>query len=163
MPAPAPRIDIAVSGGNWPPRATLRRLTLRAVKAALAEGSRVVNDAEVSVLFTDDDHMRRLNGEWRGVDRPTNVLAFPSGAKPGAPAGLPLGDIVLAEETIRREAGKGALEFEHHLAHLIVHGLLHLLGYDHDREESATDMEAREVAALRRLGIADPYADHASA
>jgi probable rRNA maturation factor len=127
---------------------------------ALGEAARVV---ELSILLTSDEEVRGLNAEWRGKDKPTNVLSFPQAdaaeledvARPGPE--LMLGDIVLARETCAREAQEKALPLPAHAAHLMVHGTLHLLGYDHGDDATAKDMEAREVRALARLGLADPY------
>lgn len=142
------------------------RLCRRAVAAALATaaGDRPRHRAEVGVLLTDDAAVRELNRRYRGCDRPTNVLAFPAdaGAMPAAarePA--PLGDVALALETVAREAAAGGVSVADHLSHLVVHGALHLLGYDHGTEAEAAIMEGLETAALATLGIADPYADAA--
>jgi probable rRNA maturation factor len=96
--------------------------------------------------------VRRLNAQYRGRDKPTNVLSFPQ------PAGPLLGDVVLAAETVRAEAALAGKPLEAHMAHLIIHGFLHLIGYDHKGEEEAEAMEAVERAALERIGISDPYA-----
>ena len=109
-------------------------------------------EGELSLVFTDDAAIQRLNRDYRGKDKPTNVLSFPQS---GGPL---LGDIVLAWETVSREAGLAEKPVKAHMAHLIVHGFLHLLGYDHEADEEAEEMEALERAALRRMGIADPYA-----
>jgi probable rRNA maturation factor len=127
----------------------------RAARAAWdAAGSGV---AELSILLSDDAEMRVLNRRYRDRDKPTNVLSFPSG-DPGAP-GRPrlLGDIALALETVRREAAAQSKNPADHVSHLTVHGVLHLLGYDHETEAEATDMEALETEILHGLGIADPY------
>ncbi len=104
--------------------------------------------------------MRALNAGWRGKDKPTNVLSFPASpaAAPGAALPPMLGDIVLAAETVFGEAALDGKPVEHHLSHLIVHGLLHLLGYDHETDGQAEAMEAVERRALARLAIPDPYA-----
>lgn len=109
---------------------------------------------EVSVLLTDDAAVQALNRDWRGKDSPTNVLSFPA---PENQAGL-LGDIALAQETIVREASEQGKSVEAHATHLIIHGFLHLLGYNHEQDEEAEAMEARERAILAALGVADPYA-----
>ena len=118
---------------------------------------------ELSVVLTSDEKVRALNAEWRGKDKPTNVLSFPQ-AEPDELVGadtpgpeLMLGDIVLARETCAREAEEKALRLPDHAAHLLVHGTLHLLGYDHMDDQTAEDMEAREVRALARLGLPNPY------
>lgn len=119
---------------------------------------------EVCVLLTDDAALQTLNRDWRAKDKPTNVLSFPAleGAQGTNEAGpnsvRMLGDIALAAETIAREAAEQGKSFEAHAAHLIVHGFLHLLGYDHEQEEEAGVMEARERAILAALGLPDPYA-----
>ncbi len=103
-------------------------------------------------------HISRLNAEWRGKDKPTNVLSFPAFAvRPGDALPPMLGDIVLARETLAREAEAEKKPFDHHLAHLVVHGLLHLLGYDHETAAEADEMEGAERRALARLEIPDPY------
>ena len=117
-------------------------------------------DAEVGVLFADDAFVRDLNARWRGQDKPTNVLSFPAAApavtKPAVQGPRALGDIVLAFETVDREAREAGKKFDHHAAHLLVHGFLHLLGYDHETDADATVMEAREVRILESLDIPDP-------
>jgi probable rRNA maturation factor len=130
----------------------------------LVRADRADADAEVSVLFADDAFVRDLNARWRGQDKPTNVLSFPAAA-PAMPVSpipgpRPLGDIVLAYETVAREAREAGKTFEHHAAHLLVHGFLHLLGYDHETDADATVMEAREVRILESLDIPDPYAEN---
>ena len=126
----------------------------------LAEGGRSV---ELSVRLTSDEDVRALNAHWRGKDKPTNVLSFPMSeqhelerADEDGPE-LMLGDVVLARGVCEREAAEKAVPVESHATHLIVHGTLHLLGYDHDGDQEAVDMEGREVRALARLGIDDPY------
>ncbi len=118
-----------------------------------------VGDAEVSVLFADDAFVRDLNARWRGQDKPTNVLSFPA-APENIPGPRMLGDIVLAYETVAREAREAGKTFEHHTAHLLVHGFLHLLGFDHETDDEAADMEARETRILETLDIPDPYAEY---
>ncbi|MCG7505511.1 rRNA maturation RNase YbeY [Mesorhizobium retamae] len=151
-------IDLAVEAGAWPSEAELLALVERAVGAAFSELD-LVGTSELSVMFTDDAAIRALNAEWRGKDKPTNVLSFP--AFPPAKGGpLPpmLGDIVLAAETVAREAQEENKPLENHMTHLVIHGLLHLLGYDHETDDEADEMEAVERAALARLAIPDPYA-----
>lgn len=151
-------IDISIEAGNWPDEASLTRLVDRAVKAAFAETG-VAGRSELSLVFTDDAHIQVLNAGWRGKDKPTNVLSFP--AFPFAQGGpLPpmLGDIVLAAETVADEAALEDKPVENHITHLVIHGLLHLLGHDHETEAEAEAMEAVERAALARLAIPDPYA-----
>lgn len=153
-------IDLMVEAGAWPDERALRALVERAVPAALAEAEVEGGDgAELSLVFTDDAAIRRLNAEWRGKDKPTNVLSFPAfPVAPGDPLPPMLGDIVLASETVAREAAEEDKPLENHITHLIIHGLLHLLGYDHETDEEAEEMEALERRALARLAIPDPYA-----
>jgi probable rRNA maturation factor len=128
----------------------------RAARAALA-ACEPASPADVTVVLSDDTELRALNHMWRGKDRPTNVLAFPAGSLPvrGRP---PLGDVILAFETVAQEAEAADLALSHHLSHLVVHGVLHLLGYDHEKPAEARRMEDLEVRVLAGLGIADPYA-----
>ncbi|MBM3561229.1 MAG: rRNA maturation RNase YbeY, partial [Alphaproteobacteria bacterium] len=111
----------------------------------------------------DDAELRALNRNWRGRDKPTNVLSFPAGDDGETAAAqaraLWLGDVVIAAETVQAEASDAGMTIADHLAHLVVHGVLHLLGHDHELAAEATRMEALERAILARLGIADPYGD----
>jgi probable rRNA maturation factor len=125
-------------------------LITQAASAALGNAS-----STVAIQLTDDNGIRILNRQFRGKDKPTNVLSFPAPAMPGhAPV---LGDIAIAFETVAREAKDEDKRFEDHLAHLVIHGLLHLLGEDHETAAEAERMEAREIRLLATLGIADPY------
>ena len=126
---------------------------------AVLETAGMLGPAIVGVILTDDAEQRRLNRDYRGKDAPTNVLSFPIGD--AAPGGGPvmLGDVVLAFETVAREAGEQNKPLPDHLRHLVVHGVLHLLGFDHETEAEAEVMEAREREILARLGVPDPYRD----
>jgi probable rRNA maturation factor len=158
------QLDIAIEdwpGGAW------EALAERAAQAA-GEGEPLLAHPRLvaSVLFTADAEVHALNREWRGRDKPTNVLSFPMLERAEltglAPAGPPvmLGDIALAFETCTREAAGKGVTLEAHAAHLIVHGLLHLAGHDHvESDEQAEAMEAIETRILAKLGIADPYGD----
>src|SRR5450631_3097388 len=122
-----------------------------------------LGEAELAVMLTDDAGIRTLNNNWRGVDKPTNVLSFPA-LQPtgrGGPDDAPpmLGDIAIAYETTRKEADDEQKPFDHHLSHLAVHGFLHLIGYDHENDDDAEAMETLEQEILAQLGIPDPYAD----
>jgi len=128
----------------------------RAAQAALA-ACETVGTPDLSVALSNDAELRELNRIWRGKDRPTNVLAFPSGAV-AAGGRSPLGDIILAFETVALEAERGRVAVSDHLSHLVVHGVLHLLGYDHEKPADARRMEGLEVRVLAGLGIPDPYA-----
>ena len=114
--------------------------------------------AELSIVLTDDERQRALNRQWRGIDASTNVLSFPQ-LTPFSPVSGIVGDITLAHETLEREAAEQGKSFSDHFAHLVVHGFLHLLGYDHIEEADALVMEGLETQILDTLGIADPYRD----
>ena len=153
-------LDVAIEGGAWSEVADIEALARRAVAAALGVASDAPRDpVEVSLLLTDDAGVRELNSAWRGKDKPTNVLSFPAPEQPGVPGPHHLGDIALAFETLQREARDEGKTVADHAAHLIVHGTLHLLGYDHETTGEAEIMEALEVKALKSLGIGDPYRD----
>ncbi len=137
----------------------------RAARLALARGQSkaalvLPHQVELVVVLADDAEQRQLNRDWRGIDRPTNVLAFPAWA-PGTQlprdAPLLLGDVVLAFETVAREADEQDKPLADHFSHLIVHGVLHLLGYDHASDMEAVEMERLETSILAELGVADPY------
>ena len=145
------RLNLDTETEGWPP--VIDEPFVAAVASALAETIEI--DGEASLLLSDDSHVRELNARYRQKDRPTNVLSFPPG--PGTPEEY-LGDVILALQTVSREAAEEGKRFDHHVAHLIVHGLLHLAGYDHESDDEAEEMEALERDVLARLGIADPYA-----
>jgi probable rRNA maturation factor len=151
-------IDVVYDGGDWETVVGAEAL-VRAAATALA-GELGLGRSEVCVVLSDDAQVAELNGSYRGKPAPTNVLSFPAG--PSIPIGDDdpqfLGDVVLAFETLQCEAAELGLPLEHHMQHLVVHGLLHLLGYDHGTDQEAQAMESLEVQILRRLGIADPYA-----
>jgi probable rRNA maturation factor len=152
---PAPAIDILVESPRWRAAPDAAAVLRRAIGAA-ADSVDVPADAALAIVLTDDAAMRELNGRWRGRAEPTNVLSFPAAdraARDGA-----LGDIAIAYETTAREAEAEGKRFTDHLAHLAVHGFLHLLGYDHQSADEADAMERLERMILARLGIADPYA-----
>lgn len=156
---PPVAIDILVEAGLWPARAKLKRLVERAIGAAVrAAHPPLAPDAELSVVFTDDAHIRRMNRAYRGKSKPTNVLSFPGLPAHETQFGPLLGDIVFAAETVAREAAEQDLAMDDHLTHLTVHGFLHLLGHDHVTDPEAEVMENLETAILATLGIADPYA-----
>ena len=166
--APSPIADVVISIDNdawWRYVPDLRDHVQRAVIAALdSVDAALLQGGEVSVMLTDDAAQRRLNRTYRQIDKATNVLSFPAGddGLGGAltrPAELPrlLGDVVLAVETVAAEAAHEGKNFADHTTHLIVHGILHLLGYDHAGNDEAILMERLEVRILARLGVADPY------
>ncbi|WP_192709074.1 rRNA maturation RNase YbeY [Methylobacterium sp. OAE515] len=155
-------IDLAVEDARWETAIPgLEALVARAVEAGLAIApEKPDGPVAVSVLLTDDAAVQDLNRTWRGKDKPTNVLSFPAARQPRHDeAATPLGDVVLAYETLVRESAEQSKPLQNHLAHLLVHGTLHCLGQDHEIGEAEADaMEALEVAALATLGIPDPYA-----
>ncbi|MEK9971078.1 MAG: rRNA maturation RNase YbeY [Ferrovibrio sp.] len=152
-------IDIRIASSTWRtalpnPAAAVRRAVNAALKAELPARAKT----GLSVLLTDDAEMRKLNAGWRAKDKPTNVLSFPaeSAVDPARPPAY-LGDIALGLNTCRREAREQKKAFADHVVHLTVHGVLHLLGYDHMDDEQAEAMEPLETAILAGMGIADPY------
>ena len=160
-------IAIAVEADGWGGALPdSEALVTRAARAALAAACPALDAATISLLLADDPMVRELNRAWRGKDAPTNVLSFPAtetkaGETPEPEfAGVPLelGDVALAFETCRREADAQGKSLADHVAHLTVHGVLHLLGYDHLDEAEAERMESLETRILAGLGIADPYA-----
>ncbi|WP_029077198.1 rRNA maturation RNase YbeY [Kaistia adipata] len=155
-------IDLLVEAGDWAGEDALAGLVARAVEASFAVGRLpAMRGSELSVVFTDDAHVRRLNADYRDKDKATNVLSFPGSPPDSKLFGPLLGDIVVARETVVAEAAEQGLAFDDHLTHLLVHGLLHLFGHDHLEDDEAERMEALETEILARLGIADPYAETA--
>lgn len=152
-----PSIDIVRESPLWDEERDIDAMLRRAISEASADVS--TKDAELAIVLTDDSRIRALNRVWRGLDKPTNVLSFPAKDRSGG-EGAPalLGDIVIAFETTRREALAQGTPFLHYLAHLTVHGFLHLRGYDHEAEDEAETMERLERQILARLDISDPYA-----
>ena len=153
-------VDIRIATPGW--RKVLPEVSAalrRAARAALKSELPAQAETALSILLTDDAEMRKLNAGWRAKDKPTNVLSFPAEATfdPGRPPAY-LGDIALGLATCKREAAEQGKALADHVAHLTVHGVLHLVGYDHMNDEEAGAMEPREVEILGSLGIADPYA-----
>ncbi len=149
---PAPSIDVQVQSPLWQAEPAAERTVRDAIAAAAAALS--TRGDEVSILLTDDNGIRLLNREWRGIDKPTNVLSFPA-AKSGGVAFL--GDIAIAYETLVRECAEENRVFRHHLAHLTVHGFLHLIGYDHASDSDADAMEGLESKIMLVMKMPDPY------
>lgn len=150
--------DLAINADGWQNEETLRQLVDGVLQATLLELGFDNIDSELSLVFTNDADIREINAKWRHIDKPTNVLSFPAFAlQPGQEPGEILGDIVIARETVEREAAEEDKSFEDHLSHLVVHGLLHLMGYDHQNDDEAEQMEALERKILASLGISDPY------
>ena len=151
------QIDVTIASDEWErfeaPAEFVERVILT---AAAGCGKRLMADAEISILLCTDSFMRDLNRKWRGIDQPTNVLSFPAADPPAT--GPLLGDIAIAFGTAAREAAAEGKLLRDHVAHLLVHGFLHLVGYDHQESAEAEAMESLESTLLRHLGIADPYA-----
>ena len=157
---------------EWDSSSSWDQLVRKAAEAAIAESAfpqlaASNRHVELSVRLAGNDEVQALNGQWRGKDKPTNVLSFPlvdeqdlQQANVAGPE-LLLGDIILAHGVCSSEAAEKGVSVEQHATHLVVHGTLHLLGYDHQGENEAQDMEAREIRALSRLGIANPYEEAA--
>jgi probable rRNA maturation factor len=149
---------------DWPPATDWQALANRAAAAAMAGAGIILPTAEISLRLTTDAEVHTLNRDYRGKDKPTNVLSFPQYA-PEEIADLPgddapeilLGDIVLALETCAMEATDKGISLADHVGHLIIHGTLHLVGHDHIEDAAAEEMEALEVKALASLGIGNPY------
>jgi probable rRNA maturation factor len=151
-----PSIDIIVQSPLWESEPGVETMLHRAIEEAAAALS--TSQAELAIVLTDDSAIRLLNRDWRGIDEPTNVLSFPANAGHTSGAARLLGDIVIAFETSAREAAGEDKPFLHHVAHLAVHGFLHLEGHDHAVDEEADAMERLEREILVRLGVSDPYA-----
>lgn len=153
-------IDVMIAAGPWSDCPDAEHALRKAIEAAAALDQR---PGEVAVVLTDDPSIQTLNAQWRGIDTPTNVLSFPAGKKAPGCNRPHLGDIVIAYETVAREAAAENKAFLHHLAHLAIHGYLHLIGFDHETDSDACRMESLETRILSSLDIADPYADRTSA
>ena len=162
-------IEIALDADEeWDSSRSWAKLARKAAEAAIAESQypelgESERPVEISVTLTGDEQVREINSHWRGKDKPTNVLSFPMADELDLTRAnvdgreLLLGDIILARGVCEAEAAEKGVKFEDHTTHLLVHGTLHLLGYDHHDDAEAADMEAREVRALNRLGISNPY------
>jgi len=153
-----PDIDIRIAGGDWrsmapEAEALVRETAIAAWRAGGGQGA-----VAISVLLADDATVRDLNARHRGHEKATNVLSFPAGTMPGMPPPVPLGDVVLACETVAAEARMQGKRVADHIRHLVAHGVLHLLGYDHEDDRAAEAMEGIEAAVLAGFGVADPYA-----
>lgn len=158
-----PMTEVLVVADCWQAEPDAEAVIHRAIATAAGMVDADIGEAELAVMLTDDAGIRTLNSNWRGVDKPTNVLSFPAlqPTAAGGPDDAPrmLGDIAIAYETARKEADDEQKPFDHHLSHLAVHGFLHLIGYDHEKDDDAEAMEALEQEILAQLGIPDPYAD----
>ena len=154
-----PTIDLSFSEGVQHETSDFVKIAEQSIeKVFLISNLKIPEHAELSILIADDEMLQKLNLEWRGKDSPTNVLSFPSSHMNvgNMPEAL-LGDIVISVDTLQREAALENKKFDDHLSHLIIHGFLHLFGYDHETEEEALQMESLETRILAELGIPDPY------
>lgn len=156
-----PDLDVQVTFAAWQDDSEdPQSMTRRVVGALDHHLGHPLKTRELTVRFSSDEEVRALNAQFRGKDKPTNVLSFPAGEVPeGEPQ--PLGDIILARETVVREAAEQGKSVSDHTCHLILHGMLHLLGYDHGTDADAEEMEAVERDVLAALDVADPYAERA--
>ncbi len=161
MNCPAAELKIAISTESpaWSIVPEPERLAERACCAAMVAAGAADRKCEVSILLSDNDEVAKLNQIWRGKTGPTNVLSFPALSPAGLPedAIVPLGDIMLAFGQVRQEAEVQGKSLQAHYCHLVIHGLLHLLGYDHEDDCAAERMEAIEIAALKTIGLSNPY------
>jgi probable rRNA maturation factor len=154
-------LDIKASS-VWRRLPRARTLARETIAACVAEcGFEARDGVEVSLLLTSDEELKALNARWRGQDKPTNVLSFPAPPADRLGEAGVLGDIALAFETLAYEAEAAGIPFADHYCHLVAHGFLHLIGYDHQTDDKAERMEALEKRILARLGVANPYADGA--
>ena len=156
-----PATEVLIVADCWRAETEAEAIIHRAIEAAAEMVDADTGDAELAVMLTDDAGVRTLNANWRGIDKPTNVLSFPALQPTGTPspddAPRMLGDIAIAYETVRREADDEQKPFDHHLSHLAIHGFLHLIGYDHETDQEAGEMEDLERKILAQIGIPDPY------
>lgn len=149
-------VECVVEADGWPPEESLRALAHGAIEAA-ARTAGAARPLDLTIMFTDDESIRDLNARFRGKDKATNVLSFPAAALPTGEDSY-VGDIAIARQTVEREAEAEGKRFDHHLTHLIIHGFLHLMGYDHETLGEAEEMETLERRVLEGLAIGDPYA-----
>jgi len=155
--APAPRtttplVDVRIDSALWKSQPLAEQTARQAIAAAAAAANA---NGEVSIVLTNDVAIKQLNRDWRGIDKPTNVLSFPAPKTSGGAKFL--GDIVIAYETLDRECGDERRIFVQHLAHLTVHGFLHLVGYDHENDKQADEMEGLESKIMSAMKMPDPY------
>jgi probable rRNA maturation factor len=156
------KLDVAIDRSSplWSALPAAEALAERVIEAGVAAcGVSLREGAEVGLKLVDDAEIAALNARWRGLAKPTNVLSFPAAPVDRLAASPLLGDIVVAFETTKREAEEEGKSLADHFAHLVAHGFLHLVGYDHEDRAEAERMEALEIAILQSLAIADPYAE----
>jgi probable rRNA maturation factor len=153
-------IDISMEVDSWNSIPNLVELSETALRAAAQQsGLLLLHEAEVSLVFTDNATFQELNRGWRDQDKPTNVLSFPAVEPEKVATSLLLGDIILAYETVKAESFDRQISMPNHIQHLVVHGFLHLLGFDHQTDAEAEKMEGLEVMILGQLGVANPYSN----
>jgi len=153
-----PRVEFVATSPRWRAALPARSLARETIVVAAREcGVALAPGAELCVHLADDEHVRTLNARWRGLDKATNVLSFPAALPAEIAKARLLGDVVLAFETVAREATDERKPLADHFRHLVAHGFLHLIGFDHDNDADAQRMEAMEIRILARLGVADPY------
>ncbi len=152
-------VDLDITCDEWQQLNNPEETVLAAAKAALRATGNDDGDLALSVVLSDDETVAELNTTWRNKPRATNVLSFPVGGTPALGAGEPrfIGDIILASGVVIREARDAGKPLATYLAHLVIHGILHLVGYDHDNDISALKMQTAETAAMTMLGLPDPY------
>lgn len=151
-------IDLVIEDDAWGGEPNLLALAQKATYETMLHLGFSDIESELSLVFTNDEAIKAINAQWRNKDKATNVLSFPAfDVEPNEEPDVMLGDIIIAYETVEREAAEENKPFDHHLTHLFVHGLLHLLGYDHENDEDAEIMEALEREILAKLCIPDPY------
>ncbi len=163
-----PEIDIAVQDPIWEKVDDIEKIVLLSAQLALKNGTRPIeiqdSDLELSIVLANDDLVHVLNREYRHIDKPTNVLSFASidsddFAEEVMMNPFNLGDVILSYDTIARECQEQGKFLLDHIKHLTVHGVLHLMGYDHDNEDDATNMETLEIRILEQLDVQNPYTD----
>jgi probable rRNA maturation factor len=154
-----PLLSTLVECDAWNQHEGFEVLASEVIAAAVAATNiKLAKGAEVSLLLCDDARIRDINHEWRGLDKPTNVLSFPAAPRAMLAKSPAVGDIAIAYETVARETVDEGKTFRDHYMHMVLHGFLHLLGYDHETDAEAEEMEALEISVLGALGVADPYA-----
>ena len=153
-------LDFSVESELWAKLPAAEQLGETALAETVKQsGKKLHPDAEVSIVLTDDSAIRELNRNWRKIDKATNVLSFPAANLKKLSQSPLLGDIILSYETLEREAAADEKSLSDHYSHLMIHGFLHLLGFDHETAAEAEEMEALEIKILAALSIANPYAD----
>lgn len=157
-------ISITIDDAGWRNLSDAEGLVRRAIRAAAAAAGHDGQCDEVAVVLGSDAQVASLNSKWRGKSQPTNVLSFPAARPAAIPDGaiLPLGDIILAYGVVAAEANSHSKAFSAHVSHLVIHGMLHLLGYDHLDDGDAGEMEAIEITAMKRIGLSNPYEELAT-